>query len=502
MASRACILALAQLLLACPGSGATTTDQAPGSSSDATDGTAGTIGDSTTGTTVAPTTTAGVGDTLDTTSTTTTTATGQTTTTTGTTLGETTTTTTGTTGDDLCGNGVLDPGEACDDGDRDEDDLCLSSCILGPGHQGELLPLPALPQQQAWYCFTAIDEALLPGSEHALVLGSSGWQGQQYIAQIRRLNLPAGEPEWTWTGDAAPNGLDPWHAVTASNGDIIVAGVVWTEIVKPDTGGYLWIARFSPDGAPVWDHRLPDIGIAPNDLEIAPNGDFVLVGNSVGFTGGITTAQVHRFDGDGDLLWSFAEDSLEFPQITRYAGVTADADAVYLAGPRYQATDDLPLDFRVHVRAFASDGTPLWQLDRSPGEPAGVEVGDIVLTGDRLMVSVTRYSIEGLEEPGSPEHDLLAIDLDGDELWWKEWSVPAPWRVYPGLLVPASGGGAFLVASAVFGDQKAHSIARLDPDGEPVWTRLAPGEHVYDALFGPDARLHVLSKNAVTSYTP
>ena len=66
-------------------------------------------------------------------------------TTTNSTDGETTTettdgeTTSSETGDDTtggsnanCGDGVEDPGEACDDGDDDELDGCTSSCVLGP----------------------------------------------------------------------------------------------------------------------------------------------------------------------------------------------------------------------------------------------------------------------------------------------------------------------------------------------------------------------------------
>jgi cysteine-rich repeat protein len=505
MTSRPCILALALLHLACPGQVATTTEQGPDSSSsgDASSGTAGTIGDSTTGTTGAPTTTANLGDTLDSTSTTTTT---ETTATTGTTADDTTTTTTtsttGTTGDALCGNGLLDPGEACDDGNGDDADQCLSSCLLGPGDQGEVLPLPPLPQQHQWRCFTAIDEALLPGSEHALVLGSTGWQGQDYVARLDRLNLADGSPDWTWTGNATPNGLEPRHAVAAANGDILVAGLVWTEIVKPDTGGYLWVARFTSDGAPIWDHRLDTIAISPTDLELAPSGDFVLVGNSIALTGGVTTAQVHRFAGDGALLWSFAEDSDEYPQITRYVGVTATADTTYVAGYRYHATDDLPTDHRVHVRAFAAGGAPVWELERPPDRPVEVSVGDIDVSGDRLFVSLASAPMEELPRPGAAGLHLLALDLDGDELWWKDRSLPAPWRGASGLLVPAPGGGVFVVGNAIFDEAPAHHLARFDLDGEPLWSKLAPGAWIRDVLFAPDDRLHVLDEGGITRHDP
>ncbi|HEY8375853.1 MAG TPA: hypothetical protein VIK91_05150, partial [Nannocystis sp.] len=34
-----------------------------------------------------------------------------------------------TTGPGVCGDGVVDPGEECDDGNRDDGDSCLATCI-------------------------------------------------------------------------------------------------------------------------------------------------------------------------------------------------------------------------------------------------------------------------------------------------------------------------------------------------------------------------------------
>nr|WP_276602850.1 fibrinogen-like YCDxxxxGGGW domain-containing protein [Nannocystis pusilla] len=151
------------LLVACNGGDSTTTGTATETTTDAGTGTETTTGtpDPTTGpttgttalptegsasgdasTTALPTTTdPGTTDGPDTTTTTGTTGTTDTTTT-GTTDAETTDGTTTTGGPDpVCGNGVIEAGEACDDGNDDNTDTCVEGCqeascgdgFVGPG---------------------------------------------------------------------------------------------------------------------------------------------------------------------------------------------------------------------------------------------------------------------------------------------------------------------------------------------------------------------------------
>jgi cysteine-rich repeat protein len=154
--ARSIPLSFALLVSACAGDDggqtATATDTASTSDSTSSTATAGeTTADSTgTGTGTTGTSTDTAGTTADTTSATTsatdatssttdatgstTDATGSTTDTGGTTSGTTEGTTDSTTGDDLCGNGVIDPGELCDDGNGESMDGCASSCVIECGY--------------------------------------------------------------------------------------------------------------------------------------------------------------------------------------------------------------------------------------------------------------------------------------------------------------------------------------------------------------------------------
>ena len=110
----------------------TTTTQPPTTTSTTTQPTTTTsTTTSTTTTTAVPTTTTTVAPTTTTqppttTSTTTTTTAVPTTTT----SASSTTTTTTTLAGETCGNGVVDPGETCDDGNRLDDDACPSNCVI------------------------------------------------------------------------------------------------------------------------------------------------------------------------------------------------------------------------------------------------------------------------------------------------------------------------------------------------------------------------------------
>jgi cysteine-rich repeat protein len=407
----------------------------------------------------------------------------------------------------LCGNGVLDPGEPCDDGNADDTDLCLSDCHLGPADKGEVVPIPPLIDGEGLRCITAIDPLFLPGRAPELFLGSTGWHvlPDEYATRLQQLVIPAGVPvQWSWKAGAGEYGREVIEAATAANGDIIVAGFIWTELAKVDTGGYLWLARFAPDGAPVWNHEYEhEVYILPADMELTPTGDIVVVGNTASYAS-IPTARVHRFDEDGQQLWQFEEDKLEATLATGYDSVAVDADgAVYVAATRADVTRDGHGHRRMFLRALAPDGAPLWDLERTPPESFALYPGDIVLAGDQLVASAAHYQVvDDIHLTAQPELSLVAFDTAGNELWWEDWTVPAPWGAHGGTLVAAPDGGVFLAGGVSLGEERAQLLARFDADGANVWARLVPGSPPKDALLAPDDRLYVLSVDEVTSYAP
>jgi len=484
------------LLTACPGDVAQTTDPATTTSADTTNTTSPgnsetggdpptTGADTTTTTTPASTTTANLDD-----------SGAPDTTTTGDTDTSDTTSTTGapdtSTGDPpLCGNGELDPGELCDDADADETDECLADCTPGPA--GAPVPLPPFMADEYLECLTAAGDGLMLGSR--LSLDAQMW------SHVQQIPLPEGDPVgWSHVETAGIYGRRPMEAATAANGDVIVGGLVWTEQVQVDSGGYLWLARFTAAGELVWNVERIDLGFGPSDLEVSPNGDIVLVGRSWGFIAPISTVAV--FDAAGQLEWFVYE---EVPDhIKNYAGVAIDGDGqIYAGGTRYGFDAEWQdIDYRLLVRAFTPGGASLWEYMSEPSDPVHRWTSDIVLTtDDQLVLAARRYDPETSES--LPTMTLAALDTAGNPLWSKEWSAPTATPARPGVLLATDDGGFYLSGGAGptwQGDETL--LAHLDAAGDPVWIRISDGAGAIDLTRGPDNLLYLLTSATVVAHAP
>ena len=401
----------------------------------------------------------------------------------------TTTTDTTTGAPDLCGNGELDPGETCDDGDDDDTDTCLSDCTPGP--VGAPLQLPGLAMHEALHCLTPAGDGL--------VLGGSLREPDDIVwAHVRQVPLPAGNPAaWSYQAKADPYGRMALEAATAADGDVVIGGLVYTEDVQVDSGGYLWLARFTAAGALVWTHDYPDIYVGPSDLEVAPSGDIVLVGHSWGFIAPVSTVAV--FTADGQLTWKFYDDD-DGLRINAYGGVAVADDGEIFVGGYCHDYDDAwqPTDNRVLALAFSPDGAPLWEFLSEPTDPLRTQASDIVLTSDdRLFLAATLIDDETWVEPTAT---LLTLDTAGNLLWSKEWAAPV--SVQPATLVAADDGGVYLTAMTWLGDQPADTLlARFTADGDNVWTHSFSAGYPHDATLTNNL-LHVLTSGQITVFTP
>lgn len=393
-----------------------------------------------------------------------------------------------------CGNGVLDPLEQCDDGDDDDSDACNNSCKLGVGDKGPSFPLNIGDDA---FCITPAGAGL--------VLGSTDYVNDNDMptlyADVQRLPLPQGAPAaWTYHESAGDYGRWPQQAATMSNGDVIIAGMIYTEIKKVDSGGYLWLARFTPAGALVWSRELKPQYFGVMDLELGADDRIFMVGRSYGL--GPAPPYVAAFDPAGDLLWQFQAPWVD-GQFEFLGGVTVGPDGrVYVAGDRFNYGERDNFDWRVLVRAFAADGAPLWETEQFPPDTVRTGTTDIVLTSDGVLVVASGRS--DVEDPqiSLPELALAGFSTAGAPLWWKQWAPQAPWSAHPNVLIASDDGGFHLFGSASFTDTTATLVARFAGDGAAVWTKLVPGSYTIDATRGPDDLLYVLTSEEISAYTP
>jgi uncharacterized delta-60 repeat protein len=219
----------------------------------------------------------------------------------------------------MCGNGVVETGEDCDDGNTTDGDGCNNNCKLSSG-------TPVWTQTlngsngllDTWYAVT-VDSA-----GNAIVAGARV-VGQTTDAVVAKYD-PTGKQLWLQTYDGGVNGDDAANSVAVdAQGNIIVAGSVTEAGVATDNKD-MWIRKYDPSGNVLWTKAyygydsssgpyddLDDIayGVAVNaagDIFVATTityddtvGDVdILIGKLTGATGDIVWADSYYGPGDSD----------------------------------------------------------------------------------------------------------------------------------------------------------------------------------------------------------
>ncbi|MDC0717226.1 hypothetical protein [Nannocystis bainbridge] len=363
-----------------------------------------------------------------------------TTTTTGTTGPEPPATTTSTTGEPapVCGDGVVDPDEDCDDGNRDDGDACLATCVAAGCGDGEVwLGVEACDQGAANH--PTAPDTCRPTCE----LPACG-DGGLYVGPLGPdIEVPTGE-EAIGDGDDAPRILG-----AAADGSFVVAWRVTNIVARVQA------RRVDPSGEPLGEVielvEQPFLQVRDPVVAALPNGDFAVAWQS-------------QFEDPQLLVRGVAADELApaFKLTNRVAASPALAldpsgalIAAYRAGGTKQTT-------QIYLRRF-----PLFTESGSPDEQA--------------------ISEHTAGAAGSP---TIAVHPDGSFL--VAWSDPEGAIVYrrftpdlvAGPLVPTGlhvGGGTSNSAlpwiGAAFQPTTGTAvIAGRDPDDRLVLQQFDPGD--------------------------
>lgn len=400
---------------------------------------------------------------------------------------------------DLCGDGVLDPGEGCDDGNTLAGDGCLPGCTPGFGVALGPLDLPAFDPTGYLTCFTLQGRTVLDPPTLGLVRGGPlfyfGPEGQT-AAHVESYPLPAGKvATWSWSDYAGPHDRRIYRLATADNGDVLAAGTVY---IDPDgLSGFLWLARFTPAGALVWLRDHESIPSRPNDLAASPLGDIIVVGQFAGWVPNAKGAWVYAFDADGTLSWEHTAPTDDQWRLV-YEGVTVGSDGRVHATGRGGPEN---LSFQhVVVESFSADGDPLWQAElASPNYKSALPSDIVVTTQGALVVAIQ----QGDDSWVGDQTALVALDSEGGLLWWKD--NPSPEFLYEGAgpIVAAPDGGVFVAWMRFDGFDQSHArVARHGATGETLWSIEYAGEFAKDAAFGADNRLYLLQGDQVRRYEP
>ncbi len=283
----------------------------------------------------------------------------------------------------VCGDGVVTPGELCDDGNLEADDGCEADCTWTP-----CAILWSKNHDLGDLYTRGVNVAALDDGDLALAVNDQTGQNDGRM-RLTRVDA-AGEEVWTTlVVDVRSEGF----AVTvAADGTIVIAG---QDISGPFTADL--VAGYSGDGQKLWQHdELFEVASA---RAVAAFTDGVVTG---GYRGLADVGWLARFETSGTEVWKQEQMPAGWHDHRVYA-LASDGDEFYVSGmakpegevwaagwiSRHNAAGDL-LWFRTHIE----DGTNVqfFDVDVGPGGVASVAVEHFIQGSDFAAES---YSADG-----------------------------------------------------------------------------------------------------------
>jgi cysteine-rich repeat protein len=346
---------------------------------------------------------------------------------------------------EYCGNGVLDPGEECDDDNNEDGDACSATCT----NLFEIVWTVSFDGAQsgddAWRGVVVRDDGEI------VVAGSTA--PPESVADVRLQSYSDdGVPGWG-IGWGGPDGMhDAPSAMAAWEDDVAVVGVSGSEA----TGSDILVMRVDANTpALVWVQTIdgPGSGPAPDDdrdaasdVALDPHGNLVVAGY-VAVDGEQRNAWIGELDADGGLAWEYAWDDGEGGDDAALA-LTVDAD-----GSAHVIV--LRLDEIAPVTILGVDDT---------GSPLGVEavLADDVLYFDLVSLQDGATMLAGADAVGS-------VLSRFDDAWVEEWTEHGV-DGFPLALTVDTSGHAYAAGRLYTPGAPDAWIGAFDDDGTRWWS--------------------------------
>ena len=258
-------------------------------------------------------------------------------------------------------------------------------------------------------------------------------KGNVYVAGITRLALSGqnkignedvyirkydSDGNELWTRQFGTTGTDQISSIALdSRGHIYVVG--------PTSGafpGQTWsgkydayLSQFDVDGNAIWTRQFGTVD-TETALDVAADGEgriyavgFVRIGNLGQRVGVVQNSLAHRFDSDGNQVWS-----REFGTINEDFAINVAVDAsgdIYVVG-RTNGSFLGQVNFGgedVYVRKFGRDGQEIWTYQF--GSNANDNVRDIMVdgAGNLYLVGLTKGALAGQEQQGLSDAFLIKL---------------------------------------------------------------------------------------------
>jgi uncharacterized delta-60 repeat protein len=363
----------------------------------------------------------------------------------------------------VCGDGIPEGIEECDDGNAIDGDGCDVDCTQNldtvewqATHAGDAM----IAESGHGIAVDGAGNIVVAGFEIDALDDANGW-----VAKYD----PAGAQLWMTTFDPSMGLDDRFYAVAVDPADnILVAG---DSDVMPASSD-LWVAKLDPQGNESWSRTFDGPGAADDGAR----GVATDSAGNVAFTGfvRIDTADIDIFvaqlDPAGNTLWSEVVAGPEvYDDRGQAVAIDRDDDAVVVAG--YVSHGGFNRD--VWLRKYDLDGDVLWTQtwdNGSSGEEAGYGVavrpdGTIAVAGMTPIIATNQDVFLGV------------WDGSGALQWYRQFGGQA-FLDDEGLAVASDADGNLVIAGFRGASETDGDIylRKYDAIGNVAWTQVVEGD--------------------------
>lgn len=367
-------------------------------------------------------------------------------------------------GPSVCGNGVHEEGESCDDMNDDNIDGCSNDC----GAPGNAI-------WNAYYAGAlAVDDTAhgvaVDGAGNIVIVGTTGPD-----VRIAKYD-PSGVQTWQVVYDAGLFLADYAYDVAIdSNDDVVIAGSIFVDNYD------MWLAKYSDDGVLQWSewHTGP---VSSTDRGFAlriDDADDIYVGGFEFVSQQGRNVWLGKYTPGGNFIWAATFDGLA-SNGDELGSIDFDADGNIVGAG---TTDVDGEDDNILVGKWDPDGNEIWVVDHDGPQGTndnGLGIG-ATPDGGMIVVGATQVLVD---VQGGVIWDMWMGKFDSDGVL--EWE-----DTYDGPLmgediaeeVEVDSQGNFIVVGTLAVDedvpgtvyngqppQRRGWIRKYDPDAEEIWT--------------------------------
>jgi cysteine-rich repeat protein len=379
----------------------------------------------------------------------------------------------------VCGNGVVDEGEDCDDGNTLNGDDCTADCHDG---QQELYAV-SHDQGNGTDCAEGV---AVDGEGNIIVAGFVLTAGAGENVWVRKYTpeLTPMEGLWTQSVDGPGGGDDRARGIAANAaGEIVVVGFLTGTGAQ---GRNIWVRSYDADGNELWNDVVD--GPSGGDDQaygVAAMEDGWVVSGELFVGTGDTDVWLRRYDAAGEEVWTqtFAGQG---------AGLDSGRDVDVGPGGEIVVTgwESSEMDGRsAWTRKYNAEGQAEWTVRYNAGSTAGNQGQGVAVGIDGTIV------VAGMSREGSDPTLFWnqGYDANGNETWTE---LVGQFTSQPAIGRGAAAGydGQFSTVGQSTDEGSAESktrVVRYEAGGDQLWQQGFTGltgieSQGYAIDIGPD----------------